>query len=127
MRRFFGVYLIAVLSLPALGLLAVLIASSAVSPEAIERGDIQLTAPCPRKLAGQPCSTCGLTRSFASIGGGRPSDAWRYNRAGIPLYIGTWLSLFAVTGLVIRLVREVRSDSRPHRSSPMSSQPPEVG
>lgn len=88
-------YLTTVLLLIATPLAAVVATSIAVSPEAIEQGRVALTPACPRKQAGLPCNTCGLTRSFTAIPRGRLVDAWSYNRAGLPLYGATWAALIA--------------------------------
>lgn len=69
--------------------------SLAVSPDDLDCGKVQLTPICPHRLGGGPgCITCGMTRAFASASRGRLGDAWRFNRAAVPLYALT-LTLFA--------------------------------
>lgn len=108
-QRLILTYLIAVLALVAVPLVAVLAVSVAVSPEAIESGTVQLTEPCPLRAAGEPCATCGLTRSFTAMSRAQLSRAWAYNRLGPPLYLATWLGLAGVVALIVRLLRLARS------------------
>lgn len=61
-----------------------------VSPEAIERGDVRITPPCPMAARGG-CATCGMTRGFSAMSRLRVGDAHAYN-PGAP-----WLWLLAVT------------------------------
>lgn len=69
--------------------------SLAVSPDDLDSGKVQLTPTCPHRLNGGPgCISCGMTRAFASASRGRFGDAWRFNRAAVPLYALT-LTLFA--------------------------------
>ena len=76
--------------------------SFAVSPDAIERGDVQLSHPCPHMVRfGTPCAGCGLTRGFCALSRGRLGDALRYNAATPYLYsllllIATNSGLFAL-------------------------------
>jgi len=82
------------LLLPTGGALAV---SLAVSPDDLDAGRVQLTPTCPHRLDGGPgCVTCGMTRAFASASRGRLADAWRFNRAAVPLFAGT-VALFALS------------------------------
>ena len=71
--------------------------SLAVSPDDLDAGRVQLTPTCPHRLDGGPgCVTCGMTRAFASASRGRLADAWRFNRAAVPLFAGT-VALFALS------------------------------
>ena len=40
-----------------------------------------------RRMTGQPCPGCGLTRSFISIAHGDLGAAWRFNPSGILLFV----------------------------------------
>lgn len=76
--------------------------SFAVAPERLDSGEVQITRTCPHKArTGQPCLSCGMTRAFASASHGRPGDAWRYNRAALPLYGLTWLTFLFGGGAVL--------------------------
>lgn len=101
--------IVLVLALLALPLIGVLLTSLAVSPEAIESGAVQLTAPCPRLVAGEWCASCGLTRSFTAMSRLRLNDAWAYNRAGPLLYLLSWLALTTLVGLIRRLLGQLRT------------------
>jgi len=88
--------------------------SVAVSPDAIDRGEVQLTPPCEvRAQTGTECSTCGMTRGFCAMSRLRVADAAAYN-AGAPwLYLLT-LSVFLVSGAALGAVgREARVRGRP--------------
>lgn len=92
--------------------------SIVVSPEAIERGDVQLSPPCPTLLAtGEECPTCGMTRGFTAMSRLRVGDAIAYN-AGAPwLYLLCWIVLLASGSLLARLGAEiVRRQRRPSTS-----------
>lgn len=72
--------------------------SVAVSPDAIERGEVQLTEPCPvRAQTGEGCVTCGMTRGFCSMSRLRLGDAHDYNPGAPWLYLAT-LGVFSVSG-----------------------------
>jgi len=81
-----------------LGPLAV---SVAVSPDAIDRGEVQLTPPCEtRARTGVECTTCGMTRGFCAMSRLRVGDAAAYN-AGAPwLYLAT-LTVFLLSGAIL--------------------------
>lgn len=104
-QRLVTTYLIAVLTLSTLPLGGVLAVSVLVSPEAIESGRVQLTEPCPRLVAGEPCISCGMTRSFTAMPRGRLAQAWQYNRGGPALYLATWAALVALIAVIRRLAR----------------------
>ncbi len=87
--------------------------SVVVSPEAIERGDVRITPPCPLAERGG-CATCGMTRGFCAMTRLRVHDAAAYN-AGAPwlwlLAVGT----FALSGAVLaRVHAEARRRPRAH-------------
>ena len=83
---------------------APLVVSVAVSPEAIDRGEVQLTPPCERLAAtGEPCATCGLTRAFCAMSRLRVGDAAAYNGAGPWLYLGV-LAVALLTGGGLALI-----------------------
>ncbi len=93
---------------------AVLGVSLAVSPDALDSGEAQLTPTCPHRLnGGNGCITCGMTRGFASASRGRLGDAHRFNHATVPLFAVTLIAfvgslgttLFAARGLRRRLDR----------------------
>lgn len=90
---------------------APLMVSAVVSPEAIERGDVVLSPPCPaRANGGAGCSTCGMTRGFSAMSRLRFGDARRYN-PGAPwvwsLAVGTFLVSGAALGRVAVETRRV--------------------
>lgn len=95
---------------------APLAVSVAVSPEAIERGDVILSPPCPTLAAsGRECNSCGLTRGFCAMSRLRTSEAAAYNRAAPWLYAGFWVVTLAsgsLLALVLRLARARRGASR---------------
>lgn len=75
--------------------------SVAVSPDAIERGDVQLTPPCPvRARTGNGCVTCGMTRGFCSMSRLRVLDAHGYNPGAPWLYLAT-LGVFSVNAWLL--------------------------
>jgi len=110
--------LIATLSLGVLLLLGAAVPLSlsfSASPERIECGEVQLTGACPHKAhTGTPCPTCGMTRAWTAASRGRLADAWRYNRAALPLYGLNWLILLGSGGIVLwsgrSLIRRRRGD-----------------
>lgn len=76
-----------------------LVTSMAVSPGAIESGEIRLTSTCPHKLhTGTACVTCGMTRGFTAASRGRLKQAWDYNHGALPLYGGVWLVFLGSSG-----------------------------
>ena len=76
------------------------LASMYLSPKDLSKGPIL----CPFRLAtGIPCPSCGMTKSFAHMGGGRVRDAFLANPAGPCLFAAVVLAGFmflavAVTG-----------------------------
>ncbi|MEZ4338217.1 MAG: DUF2752 domain-containing protein [Sandaracinaceae bacterium] len=80
-----------------------------VSPDAIDRGEIQLTPPCPARANGGPgCSTCGMTRGFCAMARLRVGDAHRYN-PGAPWLFALALATFLATGAgLLRVAAEMR-------------------
>ncbi len=90
-----------------LGLIALLITgtgsviavSLAVSPESIESGQVQLTEPCPALVSGEPCWSCGMTRSFTAMSRGRFATAYAYNHGGPWLYALNLLALLSLSWL----------------------------
>lgn len=100
-----GVALLA--GLLSVGFGAPLAVSIAVSPEAIERGAVVLTPPCPtRERTGEPCATCGLTRGFCAMSRLRVGDAAGYHPAAPWLYAGFWLVTLASGALLVAVARE---------------------
>ncbi len=96
---------------------APLITSMAVSPGAIESGEVCLTSTCPHKLhTGSGCLTCGMTRGFTAASRGRFRQAWEYNRGTLPLYGSAWLVFLgsggAMTFSVAHLWRRRRAAGR---------------
>lgn len=79
--------------------------SFAVSPEMIDSGAVQLTPPCQAALAGQPCITCGMTRSFCAMSRGQLGRAFDYNALGPWAYGGTWVSVSGIGTLCVYVVR----------------------
>lgn len=89
-----------------------LVISLAVSPEAIERGEIQLTPPCPvRAETGRDCITCGMTRGFCAMSRLRLGDAQRYNGAAPWLWLATVVALTASGAVLVGVTREARARS----------------
>lgn len=83
---------------------APLAVSMAVSPEALERGDVVLSPPCPTLQAtGEECESCGLTRGFCAMSRLRAGDAAAYNRAAPWLYAGFWIIALG-SGAVLAIV-----------------------
>ena len=83
--------------------------SMVVTPEAIDRGDVHLSPPCPtRARTGVGCPTCGLTRGFAAMSRFRVGDALRYNAAAPWLYLGAWALALSAAGVVLRIGEEWR-------------------
>jgi hypothetical protein len=96
-----------------------LLLSVAITPGAIERGEIVLSPPCSIKaITGRDCPTCGLSRAFAALGHGDLDGARRYHR-GAPFLYGSYLvgAGIALAGTLRALLR------RPHRSTRISSPP----
>ena len=107
--------LIPLMLLPVVGVLAT---SVAVSPEAIESGETQLSEPCPAALAGTGCWTCGLTRSFTAMSRARVGDAVGYNRLGPPLWLMAWATALLLAWIFAQVARrEVFISGRPGDSS----------
>jgi len=76
-----------------------------ITPEAIERGEVVLSPPCPRAEAGEPCATCGLTRSWMAMGRLRLSQSWTYHHGGPLLWTGTVLLAGLFAWMAVFLVR----------------------
>ena len=86
-----------------------LLVSILVSPEALERGDVVLSPPCPTLQAtGEECHSCGLTRGFCAMSRLRLSDALRFNRAAPWLYGAFWLVALASGSLLFLVLRASR-------------------
>jgi len=87
-----------------LGPLAV---SVAVSPDAIDRGEVQLTPPCEvRARTGRDCSTCGMTRGFCAMSRLRVGDAVAYNAAAPWLYLATFAGFVLSGATLFAVARE---------------------
>jgi hypothetical protein len=84
-----------------------LVISMIVSPEAIERGDVQLSPPCPIRMeTGEDCPTCGMTRAFTALSRLRIDDAIAYN-AGAPwVYLVFWLFALSSGVVLVRIAIE---------------------
>ena len=55
-----------------------------------------------KRVSGFDCPGCGLTRSFISLAGGDLASAWRYNAAGIFLFL---LLVFQIPYRLLQLWR----------------------
>ena len=87
--------------------------SLAVSPEAIERGEVQLSPPCAiRASTGVDCATCGMTRGFCAMSRLRVGDAADYNGAAPWLWLLTLLGLLGSSTILVRVGASARSGPR---------------
>lgn len=57
-----------------------------------------------KRVTGQPCPTCGLTRGVLSLLSGEPGQGWLYN----PLLFSVLALFIAVTGIRILFARGLR-------------------
>lgn len=94
--------------------------SFAVSPEAIERGEVVLTPPCPTLAAtGRECASCGLTRAFCAMSRGELAAAARFNAAGPALYAAFCLIALGAAALIAKVAALSRRARLPDlRSAP---------
>ena len=87
----------------------ILIASFAITPEALQDGAWAIVPSCPtRSMFGRECPTCGTTRAFAAMGHGRMGDAIRFNRASPISYAFIWASAAYGAYQTIRTLRILR-------------------
>ncbi|MBX3270420.1 MAG: DUF2752 domain-containing protein [Sandaracinaceae bacterium] len=86
--------------------------SVAVSPEAIERGEVQLTPPCPVRASGAACPTCGLTRGFAAMSRLRIGEAHAYHGAAPWLWLGALTLTLGAAAVIARVAAEARGRRR---------------
>ena len=98
-----------ILLLPIGSLLLVLTTAFMVTPAQLESGQVVLSKPCPLALAGKPCSTCGLTRSFMAMAHGDLTGARAYHRLGPLAYLGTWAGLLAFVLIFIWVRKQARN------------------
>lgn len=98
-----------------------LVISMVVSPEEIERGEVELSPPCPIKAqTGEDCITCGMTRAFCALSRFRVADAIDYN-AGAPwLFLAFWIFALASGAVLARLGAEILRRAQAPRTSQLS-------
>jgi len=113
--------LAAVLCLLVVGLLAALGAGVLIPPEAIEAGQVVLSPPCPRAAAGEPCATCGLTRSWMAMGRLRLGQSWAYHRGGPLLWGATWVVAWLFAWMATYLLRTEVLPGRPPQAGGATS------
>ena len=76
-------------------------------------GSVRLPCVCLFKsITGQDCPFCGLTRSLVSIGHRDFRNGWRYNRAGLLVYLLICYQLIASLALVLKGRRAGSSRAR---------------
>ncbi len=79
-------------------LAAVLAVSFRVTPQQIDAGHVQLSAPCSiLQLLGHACPMCGMTRAFSALSHGQFGAALTYNWGSPLAYALTWYGLIVLS------------------------------